>query len=116
VFIDITPVLLVGPFSGSLTAYKAKKLVADYMGKWVRWSVPVRDVSRLSNSVSVFAAVPSGGMWNISIHMGFAISQENRLLHLEKGATIEVEGKVSEVRTDFVDLTDCVLVGPEGSA
>ena len=118
VFINMTPVEVVAPFASGLTEYRARKLVEDYVDKWVRWEGRIADVNLRGSSKTpyVFALYPVERMRDVSLHMEFVPSQTAQILHLEKGATIRAEGRIESVRVDSISLVDCTVVNPPASA
>jgi hypothetical protein len=112
IFINKSLEGLIAPFESGLTAYQAKKLVADYLSKWVRWRARVSDVRQYGTEASILAILPirQGKTWPLSISMGFAASETKKVIHLEKNTLIEVEGMITDIETDAVKLAQCRLV------
>lgn len=108
IFIQKSPVELVAPFK-DFTFYKAKKLVADYYTTWVRWIVTVEDVEQYGDTPHIFASFP-GKQQLAFISMDFPLSEKARVLLLEKGNVITVEGQITDLESRQVRLTNCRLI------
>jgi hypothetical protein len=104
------------PFSGDLTAYRAKQLTADFLGKWIRWTIPIDDVTLYGEEPFVFAYVPDAPRLHLSVNVTFLPSEREKVMHLEKGAIIEIEGKIEKISSRRVELTECILIGVIPSA
>lgn len=111
IFLDNSAYELEKPFSNEeFTSYQAKKLTADYLGKWVRWVVPIANVAEHPNSVTISANLPEKGTLAIYVRMSFEASDKDKILHLSKGTSIKVEGKVADISRREVDLEHCRLI------
>lgn len=120
VFLDKSPIDLEKPFSGDneLTTYQAQLLVADYLDKWVRWNLRVINVSPsiIEGVTRVSAHVPKEEGSGVFVNMRFLFSERPKVIHLGKGAQIEVEGRVEEIFMATVNLIDCRLVSRRAQA
>ena|SRR5688572_7930726 len=111
VFLDKSVIELERPFSGDLTVHKAQLLVADYLKKWVRWNLRVSDVTpTVQEMTRVTAHIPKEPGLGVFVNMYFSASERDKVIHLEKGAMIEVEGRIEEISMLTVNLVDCRLV------
>lgn len=116
VFLNKTLLELVAPFESGLTAYRAEKLVADYLNKWVRWELPIIDVGLSGDTPRIMSLVRSDVGMYLSARMYFLSSERTKVMHLEKGAIIEVEGKIQEISQMGVWMIDCILVAVKPSS
>lgn len=117
VFIQKEPSELVAPLHGQ-TDYTGQRLVADYLKKWVHWLVPLYDVSQVEAYPLVSAIIAGGhAQLFIMVYVAFAPGERDKVVHLEKGTLIEIEGKIGNIYKAEVRLVDCRLLGirlPEG--
>ena len=111
IFVNKNAVELVAPFSSGLTAYKAQKLVADYLTKWAHWIVPVTDVAQYGDIPHVSAYIPDEPRLKVYVNMFFRPSELAKVLNLEKREMVEVEGRIIEISDRAVRLEDCRLLG-----
>lgn len=110
VFIEKTPDELVAPLHGRTDA-TGQRLVAGYLNKWVHWQFPLYDVSQVEEYPWV-SAIIEGGNRQLFIRLNalFALSEREKVMHLEKGAVIEIEGKIGSIEKAELKLLDCRLL------
>lgn len=117
IFIAHTPQDLVAPFRGNLTNYQASKLSEDLIEKWVCWTLTLGNIDEHRIEDTGYAFVSSSirddiGMADVSILMVFDGGQRKSVLHLAKGAVIQMEGRIASMDHHSVSLRDCRLVTP----
>jgi hypothetical protein len=115
IFLTVPPRDMIAPFKEH-TAYQAEKLVADYKGKWVRWSGQLDNVWTRGDITRVSVLERSESI-TLFIWLIFAVSETPKVVHLPKGTTLQFEGRITEIRTFDITLEDCRLVAgaPNGS-
>src|SRR5713101_7512330 len=110
VFLNKSVADLVAPFTSGLTGYQAKQIVADYLNNWVRWIGPIYNVQQYGENPNVSANIADAPRPAIYLTMSFIPSEAAKIMHLEKGTMIEIEGKVADLSEGWVSLRECLLV------
>jgi hypothetical protein len=109
IFIEQTPIDLTAPFE-AMTAYRATKIVEDYYGKWVRWTYPISNIIQYDKSVSVFLSAPGKRATRETVVASFPLSESAKVIHLEKGALLSLEGQIESADSMCVRLDHCRLL------
>lgn len=110
IFIDSLPDDLVKPFK-EFTSHKADRLVADYIGKWIRWVGSISNVSRdmLLGSDQYLVSLKLT-LAHTMVRILFRADQNDRLSHLDKGDEIAFEGKIGLLYHGSVDIKNAVVL------
>lgn len=112
---DVTPRYLTDFYTDRMD-FEGAALVKRYLGKWMRLSGPLRNVSDHDDIpghrwLGVFMQWPPG---NPSVSMFFNNPRWfDRLLVLKRGDPISVLGRIQKIDRDSMVLEDCELVEPE---
>lgn len=109
IFVDITPEYLTGLFR-KYTSFQATKLVDPYLGKWMKVSGFVMDVSSESNNATVHL-MPSEQSAGFQIIAYFREQKWiDRTLVLRCSDKVSVLGQISRVRISSLSLEYCETV------
>lgn len=109
--VDVTPEYLAGLFDAH-TSIQASKLVAPYLGKWMKVSGPLGDISAFTTFSQVTFAF-GRFTFPLSVYMYFHDREvvENRLAVLSRGEDqITVLGQIDRVDGTRVMLENCELI------
>lgn len=111
--VDVTPEYLTGLFDDH-TDIQAERLIEAFIGKWMRVSGPVGNVSSITEGKAVvrFPNSSSGdpyGFLNVTMYFNDESVIDNRLRILQKGDRIQVVGQIRRVSSAWVELEDCEL-------
>jgi hypothetical protein len=104
--VNVTPEYLAGLFDDH-TSIQAQKLADTYIGKWMRVSGPLNNVSSFTSSSQVTFA-PTGGVSTYMLFRNRAYV-ENRLSVLKRGDQITVLGRIDSIERHGVKLDNCEL-------
>jgi len=112
ILVDASPEYLVGLFKEH-TSIQAEKLVEAFIGKWIRLSGPVGNVSARGEDKAT-VTFESNTLESAVVLMVFNGKQvvENHLRVLRKGDPITVIGQIRSVSSLFLDLENCELEKP----
>jgi len=112
VVVDVTPHYLSGLFDHH-TDIQASRLTEAYVGKWLRLTAEVDNVTSLPHGESAFISTAVEKP-HVTIHMIFegADVVDNQLRVLRKGDHVTVVGKIERVLHGCLDLNDCELEAP----
>ena len=109
--VNVTPEDLTGFFKGDHTSTQAGKMVEAYIGKWMKISGPVGDVS---GSTALVRQVTFAGRSIFSYNhvLMYFYKQElfDQLSTLKPGDNITVIGQIAQVSSQDVRLENCEIV------
>jgi hypothetical protein len=108
VMVNATPAYLTGLYKG-YTKIQADKLAESFVGKWMKLSGPLNDVTNSSGDYVVYLEnhlFPSGS----AVAMRFDKSWKDRLSVLKVGDTIGVLGQIKDIDRVIVFLEKCELL------
>jgi len=106
-FVDVTPGYLVGLFD-SHTTWEADRLVADFVGKWIRVQGTVRDVSKMGDAMYVQVR-EDATLNSVTTTMLFRDSWSDRVSTLRRGDTIRAIGQIADADRLALRLDPCEL-------
>jgi hypothetical protein len=111
VLIQKRPRDLIAPFE-QFTNYQAEKIVADYVGGEVHWTVRITDVAVDSDGDArvVCTALDQGEYDHPYITAKFPKTRADQVLHLSKAAQIDVAGTIKSVEAHWITLKDCRII------
>jgi hypothetical protein len=113
IFVDVTPQFLVGLRKGRTTAEGAR-LLRPYVGKWMKLSGPVNDVSPPDTSGRPSLVISFEEKTDrASVVMFFDQSRWERLSTLRAGQTISVQGEISDVHSSILLMLDCEIIAAD---
>jgi hypothetical protein len=107
--VDVTPEYLMGLYDGH-TSIQAAKLVEAFIGKWLRVSGPLEDVT--ANGMVFFESGAFGSTTALEMRFNDRIAIENDLRILRKGDQITVIEQIERVSSTSVQLENCELEKP----
>jgi hypothetical protein len=107
VFVPIKTGDLMGIYRGH-TNIQANKLAASYLGKWIRVSGTVNDISVFGDGDVSLSLNTAPDPW--PHHLRFSSEWLRRLEILPRGYDLTVEGKIEEIQRHHLVLVNCVLV------
>ena len=99
---------LVGYYDGRLMAIQVQKLIAPFLGKWVRVSGQLEDITTHNTHISMTFASAQQPPKYILI-MRFKPEQKDRLEILTRGEQITVLGNLTELSARWVWLDHCEI-------
>lgn len=121
----VTPAFLIGVMEGH-TDVAARRAIAPYLGKWMRVSGTVRDVSETPGAkggghtvaIAVDTDKPATPMGlGIAGYLDFDASWDGRVGVMPRGTRVTVKGCLTRINPDLggtIDLDHCELVEGEG--
>jgi hypothetical protein len=96
------------------TAMQAQKLIGDYVGKWMRVSGRVVNVSSIGNNIQVLMRPPiSENRPDDYIDLQFAPGWKDRVSILRRDDEISAEGRLANVSGLWISFNDCELIEME---
>jgi hypothetical protein len=105
-FIDVAPSsLLEMRNKEGLTRVQTDRMLAPYIGKWIKYTGPIKNVSERHVVLSI-----NGSDYN-TVFGRFITEHRDRFHLLEIGKTITIIGQIEDVFSSEVSLDDCELVG-----
>lgn len=113
IIVDVTPEYLIRFFKEH-TEIQASKLVAPYIGKWMKFSYTIGDITDRTTYISVYSSVftnDSGHIDVVGVTKSFNAEWCERLSVLRKGDNINVLGQIKEFNpVNIISLSNCELV------
>jgi hypothetical protein len=106
---DITPSYLRN-FYDENTRLQASKLVEPFLGKWIRVSGKMYNVSQIGEGFHMSMQLEGEENTTRFMFLGFEKEQKDKVSLIRRGASISVEGKIKEVGTSDLTLSDCEIV------
>lgn len=114
---SITPEFLVSLYKGK-TSLEAKEAVRPYLGKWMKFTGIMKDITSFSSSANygVFFKVPrtDGNMWQIHLWAYFAKGDEQLPL-IRPGDAVSLEGEIEMIEESCLRLMECKLISVEAT-
>lgn len=109
-FADATPAEMQGVFKEH-TTIQAHKLVEPHLGKWVRLTGSLRDVSKWHGTFAQVTLDDYNVMSDVTVFMYFTDKEvvDGRLAALNRGVEMTIVGKVERISASHVDLTECEI-------
>lgn len=109
--VNVKPKYLLRLYKGH-SSIQADKLAEPYIGKWIRVSGRVYDITDSLGGcrVSFHQRWLDGPGIDLSLTMVFGPEWRDRLSIMKRGTRIKVRGKIKEVNRAWINLTECELV------
>jgi hypothetical protein len=117
IFLDKTAFELTEPFK-TYTDIRAERVVSDYLGKWVRWTVEVDNIWESGDKIvhATSEIYPPGDrttvLWkSVSVPIAFERLSSQKVRHEDRNVHMTVEDKIENIQRKQVNLVDCRLLG-----
>jgi hypothetical protein len=107
VFVQETPEYLVSLGKG-MTSVQREQATAIYIGKWLKVSAPIKNVSNLTSQMVVMAELGDAAEFH-DFQMFFEPKWSPRLSLLRRGQTISAIGKIYTITGMDIVLRNCEL-------
>jgi hypothetical protein len=101
-----SPSELAAPFE-QFTKHQATKIITDWLGKDVRWAVPISDLDVDSRGGVSVACKLVDRKEDTPITANFPPNRVDQVLHLSKGAEIRLIGRIERIQRYRIYLDDC---------
>lgn len=88
---------------------QARRLTEDYLGKWMRYSGKVDNVS----GSAIFFSYPSGKLLGMIVYADFEQPWVSQISMLPPGREVTIVGKVGRIDRSTIFLQECELVEDE---
>ncbi len=106
IFVTLTPSELRNIYRLHMT-HHADRLIVDYVDKWISVSGSILDIKEDESAILLdVKGTPS----DPSMKLVFGHSQRDRVVHLNKGDRIRVNGQIERVDRNVLVLTRCEMV------
>ncbi len=105
VVIDVKPDHLMGLYRDH-THIQAEKLAEAYIGKWIKISAQVQNVSALASGITITVKETSLDL----IFLRFGIEWADRVTTFQRKQKITVVGEIERIQFDSLVLINCELV------
>jgi hypothetical protein len=110
IFLDIDARMLVALKNGNHTLAEKQRLWKPYVGKWIRVSGPVVDVSETKLFLANYTT-PTTGLYELILK--FEPAWSDRISVLQKGSNVSVVGCIDDFKAVCVVLSRCELAEPD---
>jgi hypothetical protein len=86
------------------------RLVAPYLGKWIKVDGSIENIMEGYQSVVVFLSVPKEFTRHFNLGLRFSKDWEQYLNHLRKGESLIAAGKIVEISSGSIELQNCEVL------
>jgi hypothetical protein len=109
IFVESTPQELAALVTG-YTSLQSQNIVKPYIGKWIKVTVPLREVAafEILSFVQVIGYVPRG-MFGLQVVMMFPFKIADRFSIMKPETQITAIGQIEEIQSSKLALKNCEL-------
>lgn len=109
IFVEREPEDLIGMLRGH-TSMQAARLVEPFIGKWMKFSRPVRDITAGGMGGGCFVHAEGNPAFIPRLHLNFSPRWVDRLSIAQKGDTITAIGQIAELNEAWITFAYCEVI------